>query len=370
MKDGTEWLGKRIEVWGEGNDSLRFAGIVTQVNLCRKSLDSGHVRVSAHSTTYLLENAASYHSWLGRKLGEIVAELCKKAGVPAQVAAENPYSVGYVAQNGESDFAFTRRLAATYQEWLYYDGTKLVFGKPRPPKTVKMEFDTTLTSFEMGLQTLARPAKVFSYLSKADHTMAEDTPNTPKGQDQLGYKAFDASMAMFREPAAQHALSRVHHMAELERYVKSRQAATTAESHYMVATSEDTRLTVGSVVRIITPFGERIGSMAKASMGEFLIIDIEHMVGEDQYYTNRFRAIPSCVHSLPLPHVELSVAEPQMANVIRNDDPDGLGRVQVKMNWQTGNMHTDWIRVLTPDGGTSKVVEANRGFVFIPEVGD
>ena len=110
--------------------------------------------------------------------------------------------------------------------------------------------------------------------------------------------------------------------------------------------------------------------MAKASMGEFLIIDIEHMVGEDQYYTNRFRAIPSCVHSLPLPHVELSVAEPQMANVIRNDDPDGLGRVQVKMNWQTGNMHTDWIRVLTPDGGTSKVVEANRGFVFIPEVGD
>ncbi len=81
-------------------------------------------------------------------------------------------------------------------------------------------------------------------------------------------------------------------MAELERYVKSRQAATTAESHYMVATSEDTRLTVGSVVRIITPFGERIGSMAKASMGEFLIIDIEHMVGEDQYYTNRFRAIP------------------------------------------------------------------------------
>ena len=207
LKDGTEWLGKRIEVWGEGNDSLRFAGIVTQVNLCRKSLDSGHVRVSAHSTTYLLENAASYHSWLGRKLGEIVAELCKKAGVPAQVAAENPYSVGYVAQNGESDFAFIRRLAATYQEWLYYDGTKLVFGKPRPPKTVKLEFDTTLTSFEMGLQTLARPAKVFSYLSKADHTMAEDTPNTPKGQDLLGYKAFDASMAMFREPAAQHALS-------------------------------------------------------------------------------------------------------------------------------------------------------------------
>ena len=34
-------------------------------------------------------------------------------------------------------------------------------------------------------------------------------------------------------------------------------------------------------------------------------------------------------------------------------------------------MHTDWIRVMTPDGGGCRDgVETNRGFVFIPEVGD
>ena len=33
-------------------------------------------------------------------------------------------------------------------------------------------------------------------------------------------------------------------------------------------------------------------------------------------------------------------------------------------------MHTDWIRVMTPDGGSSDDVKSNRGFVFIPEVGD
>ena len=65
-----------------------------------------------------------------------------------------------------------------------------------------------------------------------------------------------------------------------------------------------------------------------------------------------------------------SVAETQVARVIGNADPDGKGRVQVQMNWQTGNMRTGWIRVMTPDGGGSESVPTNRGFVFIPEVGD
>ena len=370
LEDGTEWLGKRIQIKRREAGSPLFVGVVTKVNACRENLDSGHVRVSGYSTTYLLENGESCHSWLGRTLGEIVKELCRKAGVQAQVEPEHDKSVGYVCQYGESDFTFIRRLAKKYQEWLYYDGAKLVFGKPKKPKAVKLEFDTTLTSFEMGVQTLARPATVFSYQSKSDHSMAESTPNKPSGQDQLGSKAFQASLEMFKEPALQYAASRVHYMQEMEMYVKKKQEAEAAESHYVVGTSEEAGLTVGSVVRITSPFGERMGSLAKASLGEYLIIDIEHSVGEGNYYANRFRAVPSGVRSLPLPDVELAVAETQMARVTSNADPEGKGRVQVRMNWQVGNMHTDWIRVMTPDGGGSESVSANRGFVFIPEVGD
>lgn len=370
LKDGTEWLGKRIQFKTKEAKSPLFIGIVTKVNAYRKNLDSGYVCVSGYSTTYLLENGKSCHSWIGRTLGEIVKELCAKAGVQAQVAPEHNKPVGYICQYRESDFMFIRRLAMKYQEWLYYDGAKLVFGKPKKPKAVKLEFDTTLTSFEMGVQTLARPARVFSYQSKNDHSMAENTPNKPSGLDQLGSKAFQASMEMFKEPALQYAHSRVHYMQEMEMYVKKKQEAEAAESHYMVGTSEEVQLTAGSVVRITSPFGERIGSVTKASLGEYLIIDIEHSVGEGNYYGNRFRAIPSGVQSLPLPDVELAVAETQMARVTSNADPEGKGRVQVQMNWQTGNMHTDWIRGLTPDGGGSDSVGANRGFVFIPEVGD
>ena len=370
LKDGTEWLGKRIQFKKKEAKSPLFIGVVTKVNAYRKNLDSGYVCVSGYSTTYLLENGKSCHSWLGHTLGEIVKDLCTKAGVQAQVAPEHNKPVGYICQYKESDFMFIRRLAMKYQEWLYYDGTKLVFGKPKKPKAVKLEFDTTLTSFEMGVQTLARPARVFSYQSKNDQSMAEDTPNKPSGLDQLGSKAFQASLEMFKEPALQYAHSRVHHMQEMEMYVKKKQEAEAAESHYMVGTSEEVQLTAGSVIRITSPFGERIGSVTKASLGEYLIIDIEHSVDEGNYYANKFRAIPSGVQSLPLPDVELAVAETQMARVTSNADPEGKGRVQVQMNWQTGNMYSDWIRGLTPDGGSSDNVGANRGFVFIPEVGD
>ena len=371
LKDGTEWLGKRIQFKGNGENAFLFVGVITLVNVYRENLDCGHVRVSGYSTTYLLENGKSCHSWLGRTLGEIVKELCAKAGVQAQVAPEHNKPVGYICQYKESDFTFIRRLAMKYQEWLYYDGAKLVFGKPKKPKAVKLEFDTTLTSFEMGVQTLARPARVFSYQSKNDHSMAENTPNKPSGLDRLGSQAFQASLEMFKEPALQYAHSRVHHMQEMEMYVKKKQEAEVAESHYMVGASEEVLLTAGSVVRITSPFGERMGSLAKASLGEYLIIGIEHSVGEGNYYANKFRAIPSGVQNLPLPDVELAIAETQMARVMSNADPEGKGRVQVQMNWQTGNMRTGWIRVMTPDGGGSRDgVETNRGFVFIPEVGD
>ena len=200
--------------------------------------------------------------------------------------------------------------------------------------------------------------------------MAEPTPDKPSGLDELGHKAFRASMELFREPALQYAHSRVHHMKEMELYVKKKQEAETAESHYVECSTKGVWLSVGSVVKLSCSFGKRIGSVADASMGEFLVIDVTHEVGDDRFYGNSFRAIPSVARSLPVRDVGRSVAETQVARVIGNADPDGKGRVQVQMNWQTGNMRTGWIRVMTPDGGGSESVSTNRGFVFIPEVGD
>ena len=371
LKDSAKWLGKKMTVRTKKSGAPAFLGVVTNVSLHRKNSDFGHILVSGYSTTYLLENGRNFHSWSDCTLDDIVKGLCTDAGVRMQVHSEYTETIDYICQYNESDFAFMKRLALQYNEWLYYNGTELIFGKPKLPEPVGLEFGTSLTSLDIGVQTLARPAKVFSYLAMHDQSLAEPTPdNASSGQDILGRNAFQASLDIFKKPANQYALPRINYSTEMRNYVRKKQEAEAAESHYVIGRSEHTDLTVGSIVKLTSSFLERVGSVTSESLGKFIIIDITHTASEEGYYSNEFRAIPAVTHYLPLPDVDMPIAEPQMAKVTKNEDKLGHGRVKVQMNWQTGNMSTDWIRVMTPDGGSSDEVRTNRGFVFIPEVGD
>ena len=371
LKDSAKWLGKKVAVRMKKSGAPAFLGVVTNVSLHRKNSDFGHILVSGYSTTYLLENGRNFHSWSDCTLDDIVKGLCTDAGVRMQVHSEYTETIDYICQYNESDFAFMKRLALQYNEWLYYNGTELIFGKPKLPEPVGLEFGTSLTSLDIGVQTLARPVKVFSYLAMHDQSLAEPTPdNASSGQDILGRNAFQASLDIFKKPANQYALPRINYSTEMRNYVRKKQEAEAAESHYVIGRSEHTDLTVGSIVKLTSSFLERVGSVTSESLGKFIIIDITHTASEEGYYSNEFRAIPAVTHYLPLPDVDMPIAEPQMAKVTKNEDKLGHGRVKVQMNWQTGDMSTDWIRVMTPDGGSSDEVRTNRGFVFIPEVGD
>ena len=74
---------------------------------------------------------------------------------------------------------------------------------------------------------------------------------------------------------------------------------------------------------------------------------------------------------IPVKNVVVPIAEPQIATVTDNQDPDNQGRVRVQMLWQQEQgLETDWVRVMTSDAGSSDEVSKNRGFMFIPEIGD
>jgi phage baseplate assembly protein V len=53
-----------------------------------------------------------------------------------------------------------------------------------------------------------------------------------------------------------------------------------------------------------------------------------------------------------------------MAIVTNNRDPDGLGRVKVRLPWLGDQVESDWARVVTPAAG------AQRGLYWLPEVDD
>ena len=333
--------------------------------------DFGCIIVSGYPATYRMETAHSCFSWNDTTIGNVVKKLCAEAKVQLELNPAYKENKDYICQYEESDFDFIRRLAYQYQEWMYFDGTKLIFGKPRKlADPIILEYGTTLSSLDIGLQTLARSEQVFSYHSGADREMQRMTPDLAYGHDKLSGDAFRASLGMFSKPARQHALPRISDESELINYMGRKQAAETAETHYITAESQVPTLRVGSVVSLYSSFLERVGNISKESLGNFIIIEITHEVSQGSYYKNRFKAIPATIKALPSPKVRMPLAETQMATVLSNADPQGKGRVRVRMNWQTDGMQTGWVRVMTPDGGSSSDVKSNRGFVFIPEVGD
>ena len=368
-ENSKKWLGESIVV--KAANKPIFVGVVTNVQLHREGSDFGCIIVSGYSATYRLETAHSCYSWNDTTIGNVVKKLCAEAKVQLELNPEFKENKDYICQYEESDFDFIRRLAHQYQEWMYFDGTKLIFGKPRKlADPIRLEYGTTLSSLDIGLQTLARSEQVFSYHSGADREMQRMTPDLAYGHDKLAGEAFRASLGMFSKPARQHALPRISNETELVNYMGRKQAAETAETHYITAESQVPTLRVGSVISLYSSFLERVGNISKESLGDFIIIEITHEVSQGSYYKNRFKAIPATLKALPSPKVRMPLAETQMATVLSNADPQGKGRVRVRMNWQTDGMQTGWVRVMTPDGGSSSDVKSNRGFVFIPEVGD
>ena len=362
-----DWIGQKVVMDFGGTV---FIGVATMVGLHRSGGTHGHIKVSGYSSTFLLESDHTCASWCNKSLSDIVKELADKSGVSALVNPETKTKLEYECQYEETNFGFIQRLARQYREWLYYDGQNLVFGKPQGGSATKLTYGEELSVLDVCSQALARPVKGSSYHSVNDQTYNGQSPDAAAGQNSLGQSAFDSTLSLFTSPAVQRAEPRIGNKGELDAYFQRKQQSDTAASSFVTGESDCHTLTVGSVIDVHSAIHTGIGVHVKNSIGTYIVTEITHIAGMGGSYQNYFTALPSSIPSLPCPDVPLPVAHTQQAVVLSNDDPKKLGRVQVRMNWQSGSMQTSWIRVLTPDAGTSDKVSTNRGFVFIPEKGD
>jgi uncharacterized protein involved in type VI secretion and phage assembly len=121
-------------------------------------------------------------------------------------------------------------------------------------------------------------------------------------------------------------------------------------------------LMAGTLVTLC--FGEQ-------TLGEYLVTEVSHQLECNSVYKSTFKAISNNAQVIPTSIPPPPQAAPQLAVVKKNDDPAGQGRVRVQFQWQTESQLTDWITVMSPDaGGSGEKVAKNRGFVFLPEVGN
>ena len=362
-----DWLGKTILITTTGKD---FTGIITNISLNQNNGNHGQIILSGYSSTILLEDSEFMQSWLNKSLADIIKDTTNNPKVSVTIAPEHSGTIEYQSQYLETNFKFVQRIAKQYNEWLYYDGDTLFFGKPTLPDAITVEYGKDLTEMNVGIQTQARKIQGFSFNSQDVQQFTSQSPDSPAGLNELGQHAFNTSLETFSRGGNAYTSARVQNKSDIDTYLKKKQQSASADSNYISGKSTKRGLSVGSVIDIETAVLSGVASYATKKHGKYIITEITHHAKEANYYTNSFVALPVDIKSLPEPKVTLPVAQTQMATVLSNQDPKNKGRVQVQMNWQSGEMKTAWIRVMTPDAGASDNIPTNRGFVFIPEEGD
>ncbi|MCG8697558.1 MAG: phage baseplate assembly protein V, partial [Bacteroidales bacterium] len=362
-----KWLGKSIVI---NFDSAEFVGLITNIQLTHDNGFNGKLKISGYSPTILLDDGAHLHSWLEKDLASIVSDTIDAAGLDSSVAPAFKSPIEYMVQYRENHFQFLKRLANQYNEWFMYDGVKLVFGKPSSAgSAIPIEYGKDMEQVNVSLKTAPSAASVFSYNSSDDKHNTSQTKDNVSGLNELGTFAFNTSKDIHKIKPVNYSGVRVKDKSEIDNTLKNKQASAVADVHTLSGTSTKQGLTVGSVIKVSSARYEN-GSFDEKNYGEYLIIKISHEAAGTDEYKNHFEAIPSGIEVLPPPVANEPIAEAQMATVLSNEDPKKKGRVQVQFNWQSGDMKSSWIRVLTPDAGKSDNVGSNRGFVFIPEKDD
>jgi len=118
-----------------GYKALEFKGIVTQVKTVKghEASSGDTIVIKAQSPTFIADDGPNYASFNDTNLSDILNKTFSgydKSKLDVLIQPNNNSSLHYSVQHNESAYDYASRLAAQYGEWFYYNGSKLVFGKP------------------------------------------------------------------------------------------------------------------------------------------------------------------------------------------------------------------------------------------------
>jgi type VI secretion system secreted protein VgrG len=376
LSDAQKKIGKLAIIKLRPADSTEtayeFRGLICEISMEQSDNFTSTLVLKGYSPTILLESGPHLLSFYQKGLKQIVEQVTQSLSQSCRVTIKPQYKsqIKYICQYRESAFHFLNRLSSDFGEWCYYDGIDLFFGKPSSSPNVEIVYGNDVHQLQLKLRILPLTFNGFSYVSKDDKFINYDAPSSVDGLDEYASYALQESNKIFTEPVSFPIRQRVESKSDLEGFVKQQKKAMSADLEVLSGSSDNPSICIGAIADVKVSTREN-NALAKDEYGKFLITSIEHHLTENKKYYNNFEGIPAGSEVIPVKNIVMPIAEPQIATVMDNADPDNMGRIRVQMLWQkeSGGM-TDWLRVLTSDAGSSDEVSKNRGFMFIPEIGD
>ncbi len=349
-----------------------------EVYLRIRGYDRGH-RLTHGKATRTFGDGNPYGLGIGDS--DIVKKIASDAGLSAKVDALSLMAVKYkyVMQYNQNDwdFLWTRANQLGYQ--IYVEGKDLHFcpaGSSRAKiDPSKLDFGGNLTRFEPRVAAMGQITQTESYgwdpsqkKNVNSSTMVELSlsgtkalANTIPANAQMKTAYSSKAKDFVIEPGAVST-------SQVKAYADA--AFSRASSSFMQAYGEidegDPFLVAGSTV-IVNGLGLRF-------TGKYYVTEARHVYRHGAYRTSFSvtGSIPNTFRSLILgaeaDHTLNRMPGVVTGTVTSNNDPEKLGRVQVKYPWMPkmngSELSSCWARLTFIGGG------ADRGIVFLPEVND
>lgn len=366
-------LGEKVSIvmtHTESGEKTEFYGLITDIDAGGFDGNQGYVVLEGGSPTLLLDRDPAMDCYVEQSLNTIVSDVTDKSGVEVSLSNNPKYGdiIPYVARYKETSYGFLSRLLRSYGEWFYYDGQKLLVGNPEVTVESRVAYDIDLTEVTLNASIRDLNNSVYDF-DPVENEFHYDYGGTPEGATLCSKAAEKCSKPFYPTEATLPSVRPVHSGKDIENYGDTEFHRNYSQLSQIKARSRNCAIRLGELVVARVP--KTLPGVTLTDLGRYRVTEIIHTVDEDGEYSNTFSGVPGSTPAMPWGDAVMPVAYPEMARVTDQQDPQNLGRVKVQFMWQEMNKgESYWMRVQSPDAGKSDKVEKNRGFVFIPEVGD
>lgn len=378
LEQANQFLGGRLTVTitykdVEDSPERTFVGVITKVGFSQENHSLGNIVLKGYSPTILLDAAPHTQSFGGAQpvnMGIIATDIIKQgiesSTFDVKINAKASSQILYSAQYEETHYNYLCRMAEAYGEQFYYDGEILHFGNMPPQnKALELVYGSSVSDVSVELKAVHIKPSFYGYNSSSNTKLSSgETPIKHTGN--LAKTAYQNNEGIFKTPSLQVAPIK----AATDMDVVISQTSTSGSRAVEVFT-----VSGGTTLPFLYPGCiadikmRKTDSSQTAYFTKLMMTEVTHEVDTLGNYTGKFEAIASDTGYIPKPDFVVPIAQPQIATVISNTDPQGQGRVTVRFDWQL-NDNTNFIRMMAPDAGGTDQISQNRGYVAIPEVGD
>jgi uncharacterized protein involved in type VI secretion and phage assembly len=378
LEEAQNFLGKRLTVVFKYKDVIdgperNFIGVITEVGFSQEKGSLGNIVLSGFSPTVLLDAAPHIQSFGGAQpisLNSIADHVIKEGlgGSKFDYRVDAQYgNVSYSSQYEETHYNYLARIAEAYGEQFFYDGEVLHFGKlPPSEQPVKLTYGSNVSDIKVRMKAQHVNPSFYGYNSSKNEKLTTGNSKINHASD-IAKRAYEISEKTFTTPSLRVAPIKAASFMDIDASQKG--TAGSKASQVFITSGETT-------VPFLYPGCTADVEMRKADTNQtsyftkLMMVEVTHEVDARGYYTGNFEAIAADSGYIPRPEFETPRADAQFAKVTENEDPLQQGRVKVQFDWQSGQDTSEFIRVMTPDAGSSDKVSKNRGFMAIPEIGD